>query len=211
LGSNISRKLIAIIELIKKHGFIPSINELGRVAEKENICTRKTVFVLLPQIKVHESINFETVDGHDTIKHVTVSEKNYSVNSELDAIDKIINTSKKGLDALKTASHVGIEKVIATRDMDVEEASWRFSMMGVNLIRETMKAQQRLIYLESLGLNRGSMKDRFEKLKLVLMKQNLVIQKTLVNLDESIAANVHSEIEYELQPQSKYKRDFFRK
>jgi len=186
-----SKKLHPIIKLIKREGTVSSINDLAKLCEKKKVCVRKTVFNLLHQITDHESINFEIVKGQNTFTYVDVNKKNYSINNELDEIDSIINELQFALKAFKSASIKGLSK----------GTKLSFGGQGVNARRKNIRAQQKMVHLESLGLNKGIIKDRFERTKTELVNLNLNIQKALVRLHKDTAVNVFIRIDYEHYPQ----------
>lgn len=186
-----SKKLHSIIKLIKREGTISSVNDLGKLVEEEKVCVRKTVFNLLHQIKDHESINFEIVKGQDTFTYVDVSKKDYLINNELDEIDSIINELEFALKAFQSASRKGLSK----------DTKLSFGGQGVNARRKNIRAQQKMVHLESLGLHKGINKPRFERTKSKLVNLNLNIQKALVRLHKETAVNVFIRIDYEHHPQ----------
>lgn len=186
-----SKKLIAIIILIKKHKTIPSANELCRLAETEKVCTRKTVFNLLPQIKDSESVNFEVIDRQITFSYVDVSKKKYFMNNELDKIDSMINDEEKVLNAIKSAS----------RRQLTEKTKRNFGSLSIGSRRKIVRLQQKMVYFESLGHNKGTIKDRFKRTKIKLAELNLYIQKAINKLDSKISALVFVQIDSEYYPQ----------
>ncbi len=184
----VSTKLHSIIRLIESHNVVSSANELVRLAEKEGICTRKTVFNLLPELKDHESIRFEKVERRDTFTFVDVTQrKNYAVTKEFEFIEQQIKDVRLPLKAYSKVLKKDMSKELKTGLME----------SAIIAKRQIIRSQQRLVHFEACGFKTRSVKEQFDNIKSKLVKLDLELHRRVYRLDHKTAADLFLRIDYE--------------
>jgi len=181
-------KLDRLIGLVREKGPFLSLNKLKIAAVEEGICAKQTVQNYKEDLIKSDFIKHKPTRDGEIFEYRDASLKeNYEINKELDYIDGIIKGSDIVLKALKIPRKVKFS----------DDIKLKFMEMTVNERRSIIRAQQRLVYFESIGFNKGGFKKHFEQTKANLAKLNLNIQKAILKLDRDTAANVFFRIDYE--------------
>lgn len=181
----VSKKLHSLIDLIRKYKTIESTNQLVKLAIEGKICTRKTVFNLIPELKMYESIKLERKDGWDhwTFVDVTNSE-NINLVKTLEITDQLIEKVSKEIS--------GIHKMKKRRINSIEKESIIKNV--VNIKTEILFEEQKWDFFESIGVIVRKYKERADTIKSKLRKLNLDLDKAVFKLDSNMSAIVFERI-----------------
>jgi len=187
----VSAKLPLLINLIKKHGTVKSINRMKELAVEENICAPKTVTNLIPELKKQDNIRHERIKQADQFTYVEMSEKkNFAINKELEYADSFMKDHKLVIQRIKAMS----------KFRSTQENQLNLMSMGVEKKRDIMRLEQRLVHFEACGFVTKSFRGRFEITKKNLVKLNLDLHKAIFKANRETAGDVFIRTDYELSP-----------
>lgn len=189
----VSTKLPSLINLIKKHGTVESINQLKRLAVQEDTCAPKTVTNLVPELKKQDNIRHERVKNADQFTYVEMSEKkNFAIHKELDLMDNAIKDHKVVIKRIKAMSKLKF----------TQEKSLDLMSIGVAKKREIMRLQQRLVHFDACSFVTRPFRERFEITKKNIVKLDLDLHKAIFKADPETVGNVFNRTDYELSLES---------